>query len=108
MTAREVIARGLICDWQTADEGSREYALDSADAILAALSAAPDAVRLDLARRLAGDAHRVVPVEPTREMLIAAGASPDGVCARGGTDWHGKMLPRYWRAMLAAAQEDQR
>ena len=45
MSPREVIARAVICDWQTADEDSRDYGLDLADAILAALDAAGLEVR---------------------------------------------------------------
>ena len=45
----------------------------------------------------------LVPVEATEEMLQAAGATPNGVSPRGGIDWLGRMLPRYWAAMLAAA-----
>lgn len=43
----------------------------------------------------------LVPVVATDAMLQAAGASPDGVSARGGIDWLGRMLPRYWAAMVA-------
>lgn len=46
---------------------------------------------------------RLVPVEASREMLLKAGASPDGVSPRGGTDYLGKMLPKYYAAMLAAS-----
>lgn len=46
--------------------------------------------------------YAVVPVRPTPEMLTAAGASPDGVGARGGVDWRGRMLPKYWTAMVTA------
>jgi hypothetical protein len=45
----------------------------------------------------------VVPVEPTEEMLVAAGATPCSVSPRGGLDRLRKLLPLYWRAMLAAA-----
>lgn len=46
---------------------------------------------------------KLVPIEPTREMLIAAGATPDGVTPRGGLDYLGRNLPRYWQAMLSAS-----
>jgi hypothetical protein len=46
---------------------------------------------------------RLVPSEPSREMLLKAGATPDGVSPRGGTDYLGKMLPKYYAAMLAAS-----
>lgn len=52
---------------------------------------------------LAGPGEVVVPRDPTEAMLVAAGKSPDGVSARGGTDYLGRMLPRYWAAMIAAA-----
>lgn len=44
MTAADVIAMALICDWQTADEDSREYGDEMAAAILAALRGAGFAV----------------------------------------------------------------
>jgi hypothetical protein len=62
--------------------------LSAADAALAALEAA---------------GVRLVPSEPSREMLLKAGATPDGVSPRGGTDYLGKMLPKYYAAMLAAS-----
>lgn len=46
---------------------------------------------------------RLVPVEATEEMLLNAGATPDGVSPRGGTDYLGKMLPKYYAAMLSAS-----
>lgn len=42
-----------------------------------------------------------VPVVATKAMIQAAGASPGGVSVRGGIDWLGRMLPRYWAAMVA-------
>ena len=61
---------------------------DAADAALAAIEAA---------------GWQCVPKEPTVQMLGAAGASPEGVTPRGGIDWLGRMLPKYWQAMLVAA-----
>ena len=46
-----------------------------------------------------------VPSTPTREMLLKAGATPDGVSPRGGTDYLGKMLPKYYAAMISAAPD---
>lgn len=69
--------------------GGKEKA---ADAILALLPPASDR-----------EGFVLVPVEPTEAMLIAAGATPDGVSPRGGKDYLRRMLPKYWRAMLAAA-----
>ncbi len=75
-----------------------------ADAILAALSAAPEAVRLELARQLAGDAHRVVPVEPTEAMWARCAH----ICCAAPTSSFMEHAREGYRAMLAAAQEDQR
>ena len=61
---------------------------DQADAALAAIEAA---------------GWQCVPREPTVQMFGAAGASSGGVTPRGGIDWLGRMLPKYWQAMLAAA-----
>lgn len=47
--------------------------------------------------------YRIAPLVPTEEMLLKAGKSPSGVSPRGGTDWLGKMLPKYYRAMMTAA-----
>jgi hypothetical protein len=49
------------------------------------------------------DGWVLVPREPTEEMLLRAGKTPDGVSCRGGIDWLGKMLPKYYKAMLSAA-----
>ena len=46
-----------------------------------------------------------VPSTPTREMLLKAGATPDGVSPRGGTDYLGTMLPKYYAAMISAAPD---
>ena len=83
MSARDVIARAVICDWQTADEDSRDYGLDLADAILAALDAAGKAV---------------VDKEPRPAMVHAAPGRPNQ--ATEESMYHG-----IWRAMLAAAKE---
>jgi len=56
-----------------------------------------------LAADLDAEGLVVVPREPTWQMLVAAGATPNGATPRGGVDWLGGMLPRYWRAMLTAA-----
>jgi hypothetical protein len=103
MSAREVIARAacanrspedrlIRCDGQPCHMCCRD-----ADAILAALDAAPETVRLELARRLAGEAWRVVPVEPTLEMLNR------GYYAHEYED-HGP--GGVYRAMLAAAAKE--
>jgi hypothetical protein len=68
------------------------------DAIRAALDAAPEATRLELAQRLAGEAWRVVPVEPTPAMVHAAPGRPNQ--ATEESMYHG-----IYRAMLAAAVE---
>ena len=61
--------------------------------------------RLALARALAGDGFAVVPVEPTREMTLAANkhvavVTPDGTWALGRDE-----AARTYRAMIAAAGE---
>ena len=61
----------------------------------------PEAVEVLAAIEAAG--VRMVPAEATRGMLLNAGATPDGVSPRGGTDYLGKMLPKYYAAMLAAS-----
>lgn len=49
--------------------------------------------------------YAIVPVEPTEKMLYAAGKTrPGNPAPRGGVDWLGKMLPKYYRAMIAAAK----
>lgn len=100
MTAREVIR--AIQNAVAEAQGHCRY--ETAVSILAALSAAPEAVRLDLARQLAGDAHRVVPVEPTEEMQIAGGM---GLRLSDALP-HDEQARVAWLNMLAAAQEDQR
>jgi hypothetical protein len=70
---------------------SHGYAVDVAVAARAQLTA------------LEAAGVRLVPSEPSREMLLKAGATPDGVSPRGGTDYLGKMLPKYYAAMLAAS-----
>lgn len=80
MTAGEVIARALICDWQTADEDSREYADEMADAILAALR---------------GAGFAVVPREASKAMLTAGYDASE--LGRFG-------LGPVYRAMVAAAE----
>jgi hypothetical protein len=119
MSAREVIARALCrsrcenrahpCDQDNTGaclpEACRLWDVlwgDGADAILAALDAAPEAVRLELARRLAGEAWRVVPVEPTEAMINEAHrAWTPGVN-------HGEAHAIRYRAMVAAAKEGER
>lgn len=49
------------------------------------------------------ETHRIVPIEPTEAMLLNAGKSPAGFSPRGGTDLLGRMLPKYYRAMINAS-----
>jgi hypothetical protein len=64
-----------------------------------------DAALSVLRQWLADQGLVVVPSTPTREMLLKAGATPDGISPRGGTDYLGKMLPKYYTAMIAAAPD---
>lgn len=93
----EVIARAMLADelavrptltFDPAWKQESDIWLSNARAALLALEAA---------------GVRLVPSEPNREMLLKAGATPDGVSPRGGTDYLGKMLPKYYAAMLAAS-----
>jgi predicted CoA-binding protein len=94
MSAREVIAAVLI--------RNGGHISGNEDKILAALDAAPEAMRLELARWLAGEAWRVVPVEPTeavKEAGVNAMASLEYIAANEHEVQH------IYRAMLAAAKE---
>jgi hypothetical protein len=86
MSAREAIARAVICDWQTADEEYRDYVLDRAAAILAALDAAGVAV---------------VPKEPTQSMINAAVEYTSYAADRV----YPEDCVNIYHAMLAAAKE---
>jgi len=74
-----------------------EWCRDEADEFLAALDAAPEATRLELARRLAAGLA-VVPKEPTVEMLTAG--TEEWLTVRAMED----RAAVIWRAMLAAAK----
>ena len=84
---------GLAPDEIAAD---RERAMKMyGDKFLAAITAAPAAARLALARAITPDTHAVVPVEATREMLDAGYKAHD--FGRNG-------LGHTYRAMIAAAR----
>ena len=90
MSARDVIARAILDDADFADVGSIDLAefpscTRRANTILTALAAA---------------GYAVVPVEPTREMLLAAPGRTNQ--ATEESMYHG-----IYRAMLAAAKEPQ-
>jgi hypothetical protein len=72
----------------------------AAEAVLAALGVAPEAVRLELARRLAGEAWAVVPKEPTRKMIDALNGY-----AQFELTIEGRRIEDGYRAMVAAAKE---
>lgn len=88
ITTRDHIKGTMLIAMSEHHSGNADEARRIVDAQLAALEAA---------------GVRLVPVEASREMLLKAGASPDGVSPRGGTDYLGKMLPKYYAAMLAAS-----
>lgn len=70
----------------------------SRSALTAALAVAPPAAEWRVP-----EGYALVPVEPNEKMLVAAGATPDGVMPRGGVDRLRKLLPKYWRAMIKNA-----
>jgi hypothetical protein len=93
-TPREVID-ALVGTWPYSGRPYRP-----ADAILAALAAAPEATRLALARAMLPETHAVVPVEPSEAMQRALMDWPEMPVA------HADEAAKRHRAMLAAARTE--
>lgn len=95
--------REVIADLFWDDPRAGAWAYQQADRVMAAITAAPPAARLALARAITPDTHFVAPVEPDEVMQRdGARAARDFLSERGP-------YPRtkaVWRAMIAAARKE--